>query len=181
MRRLPLSILALLPALWAGGAFGAEEEPAWMARTPEIRFQARPAYNETTLQQSVFGMFGYSLALKATPDGRSELSAGPLVRPLKGLEIGFDRGSDYWGKLDESLVPEARYRIGAPYDPLGAPARSQPVPVYLGTTGPLRYELNGSRLRVKYYIDEQTALSVRTSYNRAEQRMKAWLWLERRF
>ena len=174
-------MLALLPALWAGSAFGAEEEPSWMARAPEIRFQSRPAYNETTLQQSVFGMLGYSFALRVTPEGRSELSAGPLVRPLKGLEIGFDRGSDHWSKLDESLTPEAQYRIGVPFDPLGTRPRAQPLPVYLGTTGPLRYELNGHRLRIKYYIDEQTTLSVRTSYNRAEQRIRAWLWFESRF
>jgi hypothetical protein len=180
--RLPRRVFGLLAALWAAVAWGAEEEPAWMARAPEINFQKRASYAETTLQQSVVSIFGYSLAIRRTPEGRSELSGGPLIRPLQGLEIRLERAWERSaGSRDESLMLADPLQLGAEFDHRGTYGRPQPSPLYLGHTGPLKYELQGSRLRVKYYIDEHTVVSMRTRYNAVEQKPTVWLWLERRF
>jgi hypothetical protein len=179
--RLPIRVFGAMAFLWAAIAWAAEEEPAWMARAPEIKFQKQASYVETSLQQGVAGMFGYSLAVKVTPEGRSEVSGGPLVRPMKGLEIGLERTWDRSAKArDTSLTLSNPGRLGAEFD-YRADGRPQPPSAYLGHTGSLNYQLQGSRLRLNYHIDEQTVLSMRTRYNRAEQTVTMWLWLERRF
>ena len=180
--RLPTWNFGLMAVLWPVVAWGADQEPAWMVRAPEIKFENRASYAETSLQQSVAGAFGYSLGLKVTPERRSEVYGGPIMRPLKGLEIGLERSWERSvGSHNESWMPGDPPRLGAQFDHRGSDERPKLLPVNLGSTGPLQYELYGSRLRVKYYIDEHTVVSMRARYNRVEQKATVWLWFERRF
>jgi hypothetical protein len=182
LSRLPIRNFGLMVALWPVVAWGAEEEPARFARAPEIKFEKGLSYVETSLQQIGAGVFGYSVAVTMTPEGRSEVSSGALMRPLKGLEIGLERS---WGRSasshNESLTPGDPLQLGVEFERRGTDGRPKPLTVNLGNTGPLNYELQGNRLRVKYYIDGHTVLSMRARYSQAERKAKVWLSLERRF
>jgi hypothetical protein len=180
--RLPIGTLGLMAAFWPVAACAAEEEPLSLTRAPEIRFENRTFYSETSLQQSIAGMFGYSLAITVTPEGRSELAGGALLRPVRGLEIGLERRWDRSaGARNETWTLADPARFGAEFDQRGTDGRPKPRPLNLGRTGPLNYELNGSRLRVKYYIDSQTVVSLRARYDRTKQQATTWVTLERRF
>ena len=180
--RLSIRVLGPMAVLWAAAAWCAQEEPTLLAPAPELKFQKRASYVESSVQQGVLGIIAYSVTVRVTPEGGSEVFGGPLVRPLKGLEIGLERA---WGPLPkghtESLTPDDPRQFGAEFNRGQTDSRPQPLPVHLGQTGPVKYELHGSRLKVKYYIDEHTVLSMRARYNSAQQTVRMWLSFERRF
>jgi hypothetical protein len=180
--RLPIRALSLMAAFWPLLACAADEEPLSLNRAPEIKFEKRASYSETSLQHSVVGMLGYSLAITVTPEGRSELSGGALLRPVRGLEIGLERKWDRSASArNETWTLADPAQFGAEFDQRGGDGRPKPRTLNLGRTGPLNYELNGSRLRVKYHIDSQTVVSLRARYDRTKQQATTWLTLERRF
>jgi hypothetical protein len=169
-------------ALWPSVACAAEGESGWMARAGEIRFERRVTHDETTLHHPIGKSFGYFLAVRATAQGRSEIAGGPLVRPLKGLEIGLERPWEGPASFRHESIPlEERRYSGTGFDNHTNVMGLKPPPVNLGSTGAFKYELQGSRLRVKYHLNENTVVSVRARYHWSEQRAAVWLSTETRF